>query len=246
MNQIIDVVYKLGTGSKFNDIELRYSLRSLKNFLPLGKVFITGHCPEWVNKENIIHILATDPYTQNKDGNLINKLILTSQHPDITDSFLNISDDQLFLQECNYEEISIPYINNKHLIVISNERIARWQTRLLRTVDKLKNLYLPSECFESHLPCLLKKDFASVLFRYDYGFDRGYCGNTLYYNTLRIKGKELEENTLVRLIEPIINKDTLEKMCENKRYLNMTDKAVNDNLLLYLQKLFPEKSKYET
>lgn len=243
---MIDVVYKLGSGSIHNNIELRYSLRSLKNFLPLGKVYVVGFCPPWINKENVIHVPAEDPYEVNKDGNLINKMILATTLPELSEGFVNMSDDQLFLQPVDYEEIKTPYIENKHYEQKEGQRIGRWQTRLLKTRDLLKQKNLPFDCFESHLPCLLyKRNYASVMFRYPYGFDKGLCGNTLYYNTLKIKGRELQPNTLARIIEPIANKQVIEQICQGKTYLNYTEKGTNEHLLLFLQKIFSEKSIYE-
>lgn len=79
---MIDVVYKLGNGSRFDDAELRYSLRSLSNFRDLGKIYVVGKKPAWI--KNVIHIPAGDPYKSNKDANIINKIILAATHSDIT------------------------------------------------------------------------------------------------------------------------------------------------------------------
>lgn len=245
MEKKIDVVYKLGSGSTFNNAELRYSLRSLQNFIPLRNVYIVGFLPDFI--QNVIHIKAEDPYKQNKDGNLISKLILATLDQNLSEEFVNMSDDQMFLQKCDYDEIKVPYINNKHFVDLSKgAKPNRWQIRLNRTVDKLKEKRLPHDCFEAHVPYLLNKiNYANTLFMYDYGMDRGYVGNSLYYNTLLIKGRELESNTLVRLIESIEDRNVLESVCNGKKYLNYTDAAINDNLFLYLQKTFPVKSKYE-
>lgn len=246
MQEVIDVVYKMGSGSTRNNSELRYSLRSLSNFLPLRNVYIVGFRPEWV--QNVIHIPAEDPYKTNKDGNLINKMILATLDKDLSEEFINMSDDQVFLKQCSYEDIKVPYINNKHICSNTNgARPNRWQIRINRTIEVLRELKLPTDCYEAHIPYLLSKsNYAKVLFQYDYGFDRGYCGNTLYYNTLKVKNKELNSDTLVRLIDQIVDRTVLETLCDNKQFLNYTDKALNDNLLLYLQRKFPNKSKYES
>lgn len=242
---MIDCVYKLGSGSTHNNAELRYSLRSLQNFLPLRNVYIVGFLPDFV--QNVIYIPAIDSYTQNKDGNLINKLILATIDPNLSEEFVNISDDQVFLKQCEYDEIKVPYFNNKHFVDLKKgARPNRWQIRLNRTVDQLRERKLPHNCFEAHVPYLLnKKNYASILFQYPYGEDRGLVGNSLYFNTLKVQGKQLEPNDLVRLIDPIEDRMTLESVCSGKKYLNYTDAAINDNLLLYLQRTFPDKSKYE-
>ena len=55
---MISVVYPLGTGSKWQNNELRYSLRSLSKISGIGDVFIVGEKPDWVR--NVIHIPCKD------------------------------------------------------------------------------------------------------------------------------------------------------------------------------------------
>src|ERR1035438_10130107 len=112
----VDVVYKLGSGSDNNNDELRYSLRSLSKFRDLGKVYIVGYKPDFI--QNVIHIPMEDIFKSNKDANLIEKLSAAAKCPDISDCFLNMSDDQIFLAEFFYEDFIIPYFDN----LVSNFR----------------------------------------------------------------------------------------------------------------------------
>ena len=242
----IDIVYKLGTGSENGDSELRYSLRSLVNFPLLGKVYVIGHKPSWL--QNVIHIPVEDCYTQNKDANLINKLILASCHKEISEEFINMSDDQVFLKEIDYREISIPYYNNKLYESATGGKVNRWQIRLERTVNALRSKNLPINCFECHIPVLLRREkFAQVLFNYDYGFDRGYVGNTLYFNSLGIQGRELDPNIIARLFndDHVKSVERIESLCEGKIYLSYSQNTEVPTLFQFLNKRFPEKSKFE-
>lgn len=240
----LDVVYKLGNGSRWNNAELRYSLRSLCNFKSLRNVFIVGDLPDWIDLKNTIYIQASDPCPNNKDFNLINKLILATIDDRLSEEFVNMSDDQVFLKECSYEDLKIPFINNEFSKFPPGVRLNRWQQRLDRTLNLLKENNQTFDCFEAHLPYLLnKKLFAKTIYQYDYTV--GLCGNTLYYNTLKIKGKQVEKDTVVRLVEAIEDRNVLDNLCNGKSFLNYTDKGINNNLLLYLAKQFPVKSKYE-
>ena len=71
----IDIVYPLGTGSKWQDSELRFSLRSIeKNFIDKGTVWVIGHKPDWLI--NARHIPMPDKHKHNKDANIwINKVL---------------------------------------------------------------------------------------------------------------------------------------------------------------------------
>jgi len=240
----VDVVYTLGVESKFDNQELRYSLRSLQYFKDLGLVYIIGHSPGWV--ENFIHIPCQDPYLCNKDANLISKLILGCCSKILSDKFLWFSDDQILLKECSSNDFLVPIIDNSHLIRNPTKPKNRWVMRLERTVAVLKERGHRWDCYESHTPYLIDKElYPKTLFQYDYGSDIGYCGNTLYFNSLNIKGKETAKDQIGLLLEPVHHVEKIEEICKNKMFLNYQDKAINENLLLYLQKKFPNKSQYE-
>ena len=194
---MIDVVYKLGVGSKWNDRELRYSLRSLSYFKDLGKVYLIGHKPNWV--QNIIHIPLEDVFKANKDANLINKLILASQDPYISQQFLNFSDDQVLLKECSAEDFTTPYYDNSLIQFLPNQQLNRWKTRLKNTIRALQEKGFSSNCYESHIPILIDKNsYTQAVFQYNYPEGQGMCGNTLYINTVGKRGEPLPKDYAVR------------------------------------------------
>lgn len=50
-----DVLYIIGDGSRYGNAELKYSLRSLSKYgRNYGRVFITGKCPDFVNRDRVI------------------------------------------------------------------------------------------------------------------------------------------------------------------------------------------------
>lgn len=241
----VDVVYKMGHGSKHADSELRYSLRSLSKFKDLGKVFIVGHKPHWV--QNVIHIPAQDCYTKNKDANLINKVLLASIHQYISDQFLNMSDDQLFVGECSLQMLSTPFYDNGLIKNTPDVRVSKWHNRLNLTLSALKDRGLPVNCYESHIPCLINKyNYADVVLRYPYGEGIGMCGNTLYYNTICASGTQIPSDWAFKTQSKINSVENLEASCNGKVFFNYADEAEGNLLFLYLQKVFPSKSIYES
>ena len=59
---MIDFLYVLGSGSEYNNLELRLSLRSIDKYAHnLGRVFIVGEKPDWI--KNVIHIPVKDEFT---------------------------------------------------------------------------------------------------------------------------------------------------------------------------------------
>jgi len=242
----VDVVYKIGLTADWGDFnELRYSLRSVEqNFKDLGKIYIVGHKPNWV--QNVIHIHAKDPYRTNKDGNLINKMIMASVHPDITPQFINISDDQYMINEVSAEDMKYPLIDNSHIQFVPGAKLNRWQQRLKRTVEVLKKNDFNHDCYESHAPYLLdSSNYMKTLMQYDYGVDIGYCGNTLYFNSIRAKGRVKTNRDLVRIQKPM-TRDAIMSKLSYAKFLNHTNKGMNDDLGKILKERFPKQSKYET
>lgn len=241
-----DCIYKLGIGSKYQDDELRYSLRSLSNFQQLGKVYIVGHCPKWI--QNVIHIPAVDEYSVNKDANLIVKITLACLDKDITQQFLHFSDDQILLQPIDLEYFKRPLINNKYLndVSVPGKKLNRWQRRLWRTFEVLKKNKLKFDCYEAHIPYLVDKTlFPETLLKYDFGYDLGYTGNTLYFNTINANGKMIGNFDMLRLEKQQESVQAIQDLAKDKLMLNYTDSAINPALFEYLRQLFPNKSIYE-
>lgn len=242
----IDLVYKIGINAEWDEYnELKYSIRSaVKYFSDLRNIVIVGNKPHWAS-DKIIHIPAKDPYTHNKDANLINKMILACLDERISDEFINISDDQFFLSNVTYNDFKTNYIENNHYNCCSNGKMNRWEIRLNRTKQLLESKSLTYNCYETHIPCLLNKNlYPKTLLQYDFGVDVGYCGNTLYFNSILDKPKVVTKNILTRITNKH-NLDDLIKAVENSRFLNYTNKSINDDLKFYLLNKFNTKSIYE-
>lgn len=244
MAEKIDVVYKLGTGCDWGDFdELRYSLRSLSNFKDLGKVFIVGHDPFWT--KNVIHIPSTDSYRSNKDGNLISKIILACTHEDLSEQFINFSDDQFLIEPVTKQDFEFPIIENKHIEFGSGKKINKWQRRLRRTIEALKEKGHRYDCYESHVPVMLNKsDYPTILFSYPYGEDIGMCGNTLYFNSKGIVGRK-NRVIMSRLDRKFSSQSELKRFIGKAKFLNVVGRHVNETFKQYLKNKFPKKSVYE-
>lgn len=240
----IDVVYKLGSGSKWDNRELRYSLRSLINFKDLGRVYIVGFLPNWV--QNVIHIPNPDVYLSNKDANLIQKIVLASHDRNISSEFLNFSDDQVLLKECSYTDFTAPVYDNSLIQFVQDQRLNKWKTRLKNTIRVLQEKSLSSNCYESHIPTLIDKEkYIHAVFQYNYPEGQGMCGNTLYFNTIGKIGKPLSKNCLLRLEGNCPEVSVLESSCEDKLHFNYSEATTCEDLFTFLENRFPVKSIYE-
>lgn len=89
----MDIVYILGTGSTWQDNEIRYSLRSLKH-IDHDRVFVVGERPDWLT--NIEHIPADDIYGSQKQRNALHKLSVATMSS-VSDDFILMNDDFFIL-----------------------------------------------------------------------------------------------------------------------------------------------------
>lgn len=245
---MIDVVYKIGEKPEVeNHEELRYSIRSVcKHFKDLGKIFIIGYKPGWIR--DIIHIPLKDPYKTNKDANLINKMIMACCRNELSNYFINISDDMFFLKDIDKEYFYTPMYNNRIANLVLSGSSVKWEVRLIRTINMLQSLSLPGDCYEAHIPYLLNKvEYPKILLNFDYGYDQGYCGNTLYFNSvnrdLYNDFESVKEKTVLRLEK----KHDHEKLAQASDFdfLNYSVRGYSNEVHNFLKSKFSEYSKYE-
>lgn len=85
----MNFVYVVGTGSRWGNNELRYSLRSLANVAGKHSVIVIGHAPPWLSN-NAIHIALPD---SGKDPivNVTSKI--RAAVVDLPDEFVLMNDD---------------------------------------------------------------------------------------------------------------------------------------------------------
>lgn len=88
----IDIVIPLGVGSKYDNFELRYSLRSVCKYYHHRNIIIVGHLPRWVR--NVIHIPCKD--IEPKNYSIARKVLRACMYPGISDTFVMKADDIFF------------------------------------------------------------------------------------------------------------------------------------------------------
>jgi hypothetical protein len=252
-----DLVIPVGTGSKWRadghkDGELMIALRSMeKNYKPLGKVwiiapqmYIENELKKWLT--NVKFLVCSDPYKQNKDGNIIRKVVLACDHAELSNTFVRMSDDQvllapvadlppLYLLDLNKQEINWWY-----------QRSNNWKLRLYKTYRVLRAHKKPMYHYDSHIPMEVdKKKFAEIVRQWPYNRGTGLTINTLYYNLIDIERIPLNGQRGV-VYDKVEDEKFIMNALKGKIYLNYNDKAVKSEAFkkILLDK-FPEKSKYE-
>lgn len=107
-----DLVYVLGKGSKFNNLEIKISITSMLKFCShwIGNIYVVGENPR-ISNPKVSHIYAPDITRNNKDGNIIHKILTAIlKIPKLSDTFLFCSDDILVTKKSDWEDFIPRYV----------------------------------------------------------------------------------------------------------------------------------------
>ena len=241
-----DVIIPLGIGSKYDDLELRYCLRSLsKNFRCLGNIYLIGHKPNWV--KNVIYIEFEDIFKFNKDANLINKTLYICSKRSVSKNVMRISDDQVLLKPLICSDIKPLHkgdLNGAEFVQLNN-----WGRRVKNTFELLFHHDLSTFFYETHIPVIYdKSEFIKIMGKQNWAIEKGgYTINTLYFNQLKNNIPIKISNEKLEIEGEVKNKEQILKELDNKNliYLGYDEGGFNKDLIEILQILFPDKSQFE-
>lgn len=225
-------LYIVGNGSKHNDMELRYSLRSVAKYGNADKVVIVGHKPSFVTGVEHFPFKETDiSYV-----NVWDKLMYAIRH--IGEREIVVMNDDFFLLE-SYKPVvySDGYLFEKHLSVKINNA---YHKALTHTICSLNTCKLGMVNYENHTPLPIKSvDLYGVL--QTFNAHAPMCWRSLYGNLYCQEAQELKG---LKLTKETINKAV--SLIEGRPHFSIGDEFLaNLGANLFFEGLYPNKSKYE-
>lgn len=243
----IDVVYVLGTGSRWNNNEIRFSIRSLvKNLKGFRNIFVVGACPSFL--QNVIHIQAEDIFAPetNADGNIIHKVLVACADERISENFLFINDDHIITEPVNVGEI--PPFHKGDMMEYAPDfwQLNLWRKRLWRTKNILTTSGLTTYNFDCHTPMLMNKlRFIETMQGFDYANGIGLTMKSLYGNSVYgDAGVQLmgEKKTILRNYAY----NELTNLLLGTGFMAFNDQGLTKSLIYWFSKNLPDQSEYET
>ena len=148
--------YPLGSGSKWENNELRYSLRSLEKFIGDTDVTIAGSAPEWLNISKVQYIPMPEP-PKNRLFRVGTKLVAAL--PYLPDNFIYMNDDYIIMKPIEYFE---PIYCNTVRHRISQEMNASHISVHIRgaqnTLEALSDFTDEPLDYDSHSPFPMMRD----------------------------------------------------------------------------------------
>lgn len=222
-----DIVYFVKE-SKTNE-ELRYSLRSLKNF-PHRKVWFYGGCPEGLKPDYHVYV---EQDQVNKWLN-INKSIKEAVHePDITDNFWLFNDDFFIMKPvkkpCNYYDGEL----YKRIVTLEDKfkKFTKYSLQLRKICDDLISMGCGVRNFCIHVPMLVNKEKAIELFN----IEDAHMFRSLYGNYHNIEAKQLSDYKI----------SNQHLKWKDSTYLSTTEDSFAGEVGKQIRELFPDKCEYE-
>lgn len=162
-NKEYDLVYIVKEAE--NNVDLKYSLRSVAKFCTFRKIWIVGYKPSWVKNVGYIKTLQKG----NKWKNSMLNYEQACKCPDISDNFVLMNDDFFAIrqivdwrQETNKCLGTIP---EKIAALSSKKALSRWQSAFIYAREILQKLNCKSDYnYEAHIPMIInKQNFITML-----------------------------------------------------------------------------------
>lgn len=256
----MDIVYFF-RHSPHDDVELRYSLRSVAAHYPsVGKVWILGDRPRFLADDvsRIEHLpwSATGRLLgfESPQRNFFRMLLCAAVIADLPAEFLCFSDDFILLRPWSESQArTIYYLED--LCQVRSRGSGLWTESLWRTFDVLQRLGYPGYNFETHVPAYFRKRW--IIEAYDDLRD-WVCGDpwhgilgisSVLNHALHRHGLAIDSLTDRRLragfYGQLCQAEPLRRIGAEKAFLNFDDAAFGPPLVEFLQRRFPDRCRYE-
>ncbi len=243
----MDLIYTLGTGSKWSNNEIRFSLRSVvKNLEGYGHIYIIGEDPGFLSGPGLTIIPHPDEIgPHNADGNIIRKVIRACQIKELSDDFIFINDDNYFIKPMHVADIYPFHKGDMNYVDPNIYTYNYWGRRLGRTRRHLMEHGIVPLHFDHHAPIVFNKaKFPDVVSVFDYATDVGLTIKSLYGSVI-YPGAPKMNGEKVAIFKPY-TLSQISKFLANALYAANNDKGLNDSFKYWLFTQFPEATPWET
>jgi hypothetical protein len=149
----MDFVYPLGAGSLHRDVEIGFSMKSVRKFVPnAGKIYVVGNNPK-TNPGVEFTLLDAEDFHCHKQFNTMEKMKLACNVESISDPFVWMNDDFFFCRQISVADITLWHQGSlKAHIQHRAENPNNYFRALQATKAQLDERQLPSDDFEIHCP----------------------------------------------------------------------------------------------
>lgn len=209
--------------------ELKYSLRTLKNF-PHRKVWFYGGCPKDLKPDYHVNVKQDQP---TKWENIFKSFKLACANNKISKSFWLFNDDFFVMKPVkkgpNYYDGDL----YKRVVTLEDRHngFTPYSEQLRKTLRELESMGCETVNYALHIPMLINRAKGKELIK----IIDGPMFRCMYGNYFKIGGEQHSDFKI----------DSLTKLYKDGDYLSTNDKSFAGAVGKQIKKLFPDKCKYE-
>lgn len=238
----MDLLYILGDGSKFENEELRYSLRTVEKYVKnLGHVIVIGEDPGFLSDEVEFYPIAEA--LGNKGYRISQKILWACLEEIVTGDFLFMNDDFFLTKEI--DPCAYPYRYSAKLggTLQRASRKKGYPGMLNATYEYLRSIGKTQRHFDVHVPIVYNVEKYVALqshFLESRKSPFGFVVKSLYSNIYNIPGEMYEDVKLHHLNTP-----TDFERIEKTDCFSCSDAGWFHGVGDYLSKIHPDPSRFE-
>jgi len=215
--------------SKNDNVELRYTLRSLQAYYGDFELYVIGYCPLWLKADTYIWDVNISG-SKNKEFNIASRIAYSCQI--IHEPFLYSCDDNYILP--SYCDI----VRHKGFI---SETCAETKSGSYRKSceNTMKELGLNVLDYDLHCPAWIDPHkFLDVYQAHNFNQDFGLLVKSTYFNYV---GSACTLSDDIKIRTPLRSLEHL----RNVEFFSTHESAINKQMIIFLESLFPDKSRFE-
>jgi len=225
----MDILYTLGTGSLYQNAEIKTSIKLIKKYAKFDRIFVIGENP---NIEGIEFIPFKD--TMARTRNVFRKLCEVAENSDISEDFLYMMDDVFILKPIDIENYPIYHSGE----IPDYQVINNYLKEILNTKEFLKQHGKPTLHYGVHCPIIYNKkkilEIDPMYWEYVNKYNRELNPRILYGNWFESDNKKFTKDCkLIRNYPMEELKDTL----KDKEWFSIGSRSYDGNIKKYLEEL---------
>jgi len=231
----VTIAYILGNGSVNNNLELRFSLRSVEMFAKPDRVVVCGEDPGFLSDR--VDFIPNRPEGKPDDPAYGIMSNLKKLAESLDGEFVLMNDDLFLLRPLE----NVPYLHKGSLTdALEAVGSGAYYCHLLETRAQLRRKSLPQYHFDGHWPIVYDaKKLLDVIASFRWDVSACPCMRSLYCNSLGIEGMFSED------IKANWPQRDWKAFCEGKGSFSVQDQSFDWKCKEYCLHLWNHKSIYE-
>lgn len=242
MENKISIVIPVRDSTSRDNKELIYAIRSFeKSFKSFGDIFIVGS--RIYGLKDVKYIQCKDERGGKfKERNIFRKIMAAVNHWHVTENFLFVNDDHILLEE--FDPNKLPFYHKGLLEETMSKNVGDYRKSLNHTRKYLLSKDKSTLDFDTHFPIIYnKKKFIDTFVCSDLNWNQpfGYVIKSLYANMNDISGEFGGDCK----IQGGMNYQEIKNKIGSKSFFSTSDRCLNEDMIKFLNELFPSKSRFE-